>query len=374
MEKSSKLIDTSQDINEISFQLNNNQFADMILNFLGKKEKLRYKVKSFFVIRLNDIEQFYYLVNEKISKEKNTFIDHFLVNLRYSDGTSREVSGIDSLNEFLETRDVIAKNITMTWNILANYPNSKTIEHQKIELSFTTNEKNKPLGEVILVVNHTNQAWGIEVLNLIKDKILDVSIKRRKIHKFSEKILKEFEMKTLLLPFVLTLLIISAVFSMLELTIRDTYSKDDYHSIINEIKKSNSMDARIALFSLDNIRRIDLDYVADMHIENINIKESLKTISRNSNNNYNILKEKFFVFLLSGLAIFISVFFYLKQVLKYYGNNSYILINRRSENEYKEYILTKNKMEFYSINFLIFAIICGVLGNVIYSYILTSLA
>ncbi|POZ54015.1 hypothetical protein [Methylovulum psychrotolerans] len=172
---------------ELSVILSEQKFADMILNFLGKKEKLTYHLKkTAFLIRQNDIEQFYYLLDSKIAKEHHVYIDHFSVNISYNDSTSREISGIESLNKFLETRDVIPSDVTMSWNIIIKYPKSDTIENQRVQLSFIkgNNSDNYGNGEVLLVIEHTNQAWGVEVLNLFKDKIAELSIKQTKKFNF----------------------------------------------------------------------------------------------------------------------------------------------------------------------------------------------
>jgi hypothetical protein len=137
---------------ELSVILSEQKFADMILNFLGKKEKLTYRLKeTSFLMRQNDIEQFHYLLDAKISKEHHVHISHFSVNISYNDGSSREISGIDALNKFLETRDVTPSDVTMSWNIIIKYPKSETIENQRIQLSFIRNGTNDD-GEILLVI------------------------------------------------------------------------------------------------------------------------------------------------------------------------------------------------------------------------------
>ena len=49
----------NNDKKEISILLAQEAFVDMILNFLGTKEKLKYATESDFIIRLNDMEQFH---------------------------------------------------------------------------------------------------------------------------------------------------------------------------------------------------------------------------------------------------------------------------------------------------------------------------
>lgn len=58
--------------------IDKNHLADLILNFLGKKEVLSYEAKKTFILRLNDIEQFYYLLESKIAKEQYNSLGFFL--------------------------------------------------------------------------------------------------------------------------------------------------------------------------------------------------------------------------------------------------------------------------------------------------------
>uniref|UniRef100_UPI001CB75B2A hypothetical protein n=1 Tax=Sulfurimonas indica TaxID=2508707 RepID=UPI001CB75B2A len=154
--------------NDVVLNISQNIFADIILNFLGNKQILSYENENDFHITLNDIEQFYYLIDEKIHKENYTNIDYFSVLISYHDKTKREINGINSLKTYLETRDVSPRNIILTWNIILDFPNTQTIENQKIEVSFNTEESNK---SIMLKIEHTNQAWGIEILNLLKDHL-----------------------------------------------------------------------------------------------------------------------------------------------------------------------------------------------------------
>ena len=185
-EKVKKLGETMSDIlispngknndKELSILLAQQTFVDMVLNFLGTKEKLNYRTDNDFILRLNDIEQFHYLLEAKIAKEQTVHINHFSVAISYHDGTSREINDIRALNGFIETRDVLPRSVTLTWNVVVDFPTSTSVENQTIELTFSTNRKAEKLGEVILTINHTNQAWGKDtkkqsaILNLVKNR------------------------------------------------------------------------------------------------------------------------------------------------------------------------------------------------------------
>jgi len=58
-----------------------------------------------------------------------------------------------------------------------------------------------------------------------------------------------------------------------------------------------------------------------------------------------------------------------KRQVSFYGMKSFILISRRSEVEYEQFLRSKNKAEFYSISLILVSAFCGVLGNFIYQII-----
>jgi len=188
--------------NNVVLSLPENTFADMIVNFLGKKEKLSYKKKTYFILNLNDITQFYYLLDEKIKKEQFTHLNYFSLIINYDDSTSREINTIERLEMFHETRNVVPVSISMSWNIILKFPNSETIENQKIDLLFNITDEIID-GTVSLDIQHTNPAWGVEVLNLFTDNIKKVSIQENKnigvISFFTERLKEETFKKMYLL-------------------------------------------------------------------------------------------------------------------------------------------------------------------------------
>lgn len=61
-------VDKHHSNNDVVLSLPEDKFADIIINFLGKKEKIRYRKSTYFIVELQDITQFYYLLDEKIKK------------------------------------------------------------------------------------------------------------------------------------------------------------------------------------------------------------------------------------------------------------------------------------------------------------------
>lgn len=251
-------------------------------------------------MRQNDIEQFYYLLDSKISKEHHVHISHFSVNISYNDGTSREISGIDALNKFLETRDVTPSDVTMSWNIIIKYPKSETIENQRIQLSFIRRGVNND-SEILLVIEHTNQSWGIEVLNLFKDKIAELSIKQTRECRFAKFLMRLID------KYGVSLILMSMSGLLVGLNGSDKDSEPSYNLISFYNNHSNLAEKDIALFSVKNLNNEYLRKSA----ENVIIDQELKTImidiadADDKNRNASLRKILFLVLTLLTTIFFI---------------------------------------------------------------------
>lgn len=350
--------------NDVILNISQNIFADIILNFLGNKQVLLYEDENYFHITLNDLEQFYYLINEKIHKENYTNIDYFSVLISYHDKTKREINGIESLKSYLETRDVSPKNIILTWNIILDFPSTQTIENQKIEVFFNTEETNN---NILLKIEHTNQAWGIEILNLLKDHIQTLVIDTPKKLKIANSIRKTMYKNTFL-----TLLTLLLVMTTYTLFLIDTIeSKKDIRGksiskIINiGIKENKSQEALLASFLVSNNvdNNLSLNSFSSQKINNelvdfFEIQKNNKPIFLNKKNSV--------IFFIIGIILGIAIF--TEQIIRYYKTSSFILITKRAEKELQNFIESKNKIEYFSLTLIAVSIICSVIANIIYQF------
>jgi hypothetical protein len=359
-------INESEANNGLSVILSQQKFAEMILNFLGKKEKLTYQVdKTSFFIRLNDLEQFFYLLEAKTSKEQGVYLDHFLVSISYNDGTKREIAGIEALNRFNETRDVLPIDVTMTWNIVIKYPNAETIENQKIELSFINDINQKDNSKIILIIHHTNQAWGVEVLNLFKDKIRQLIIKQSKKYITSKRIISLLNtLSSSLFPTVAVFLAIASTVS------KEDFDSDYYYNLIpSYTSEKDSSDKEISLYSIQHLNSNDIRRSANTVIKSSKIKGDLLKIADSKDSMKWHAFKKFLFSLFSIFCPILVFYFYFRKACLFYFVPSFILINRRSESDYQEYKNNKRNIEFYSITFISFSIFTGVIVNYIYQVI-----
>jgi len=350
--------------NEVAFAIEQNDFADLILNFLGKKEKITfYKDNIEFKIIKNEIEQFYFLLDAKIQKESYTNISHFSLTIYYNDHTIREINGIKALNNFNETRDVIPEAIILSWNIILSFPDSTTVENQKIDVVLSITDETSFIN---VTVEHTNPAWGKEVLNLLSEHSKSLIIERHPFLNISYELMSF--LKNRIFEILYIVLGISFLFLILSSNTNSLDSKQVYAmSKIIDIGKKNTTSAEIQL-SYNMIKGVYPDIKTIDIIQNKEIRKILKNqIIENKNNSSKFLKQ-FFSVIGGIIGCILIIIWFLKQNIKYFSEKSFILITTRVEKIYEKYEKSKSKLEYYSISFFTISIIIGLLVTSLYQF------
>ncbi len=170
-----------------------NEFAKIILDFLGRKKIFSRTVKADFCISIEDIKQFHYLIDQKVEKEESTQLSIFSATIRYEDGYAIVMESFEELEKYHEQRNVIPKSITIDWSIVIQFPNSETVETQKISVTISKYDHHGVTeGEFYYTVEHTNQAWGFEVSSLLDSQIKKLCPRKKMSSKVYEFIAKYF--------------------------------------------------------------------------------------------------------------------------------------------------------------------------------------
>lgn len=269
------------------------------------------------------------------------------------------------MNKYLETRDVEPISVTLQWHVVVSFPNSENVETQKIEVSFEAIEDNTA-GNILVNIENTNQAWGIEVLNLIKDKILLVSKDIPKNSVVASRVKDTLSFKQMSPYF----MIISLAFFLLNSLSVEDYKKANNLAVFNyylegNIDKNEFEKYDFISSSIDESYHLDVykKAVTDNVLRDFLTKSAQKRIEMKSKN-FNMLRD----FCVSLLIFWIVIYFYLTQYIKYNTNKSFILTTSRAKNCFEEYTSLKRRMGFYSISLTVFTISTGLLINLISSY------
>lgn len=340
--------------------------ADMLVNFLGKKEKLSYEVKKSFALRLNDIEQFYYLLNTKVSKEQYVNVEIFTVTFLFNDQTKRTINTIGTLNSYLETRDVEPISVTLEWHIVIKFPDSETIETQKVEVSFDV-AKQSNIGNILINIEHTNQVWGVEVLNLLKNHILSLSRDISKKAVLASKLKELIDLKNFVSFFMLMILI----FIMVNIISEPSIPKQTSYAVFDYYAKGNISKETLDEYDFisSNIDQDDQASAYNLSIKDENLKRFLLDSIAKDNEVKSSIIHSINRFVFSGLIFWLVLYYYLSRYIRYNTERSFILTTNRSVSSYDEYRDVKNKIEFYSISLIFFTIISGLVVNYIYSFL-----
>lgn len=358
--------------NQLQLNLDKELLGNIILNVLGKKQKLTYKLENQnFHLKLNDLEQFYYLLEQKLNKENTLTALHFNVNIQYFDNTSREINDFESLQTFMETRQVLVKSVTLTWNIVLKFPMSKTVENQVIEVTFITNDSEFSNGDIILNIDYTNQALGVEILNLFKEHICSIIIEEQRIVKLYKKT-KVFVLNVGYIFILLALFItILKLFSIIDDKQLNEEHIKTLKTVVNTKNNNEKVDNLLALyiFSQNNINTKLIDYIESKELK-YRLNEFIKNKEEKKADNDKDILKYFLSFVVFPISLIMLLIYYIKYSLKYYSIGAYILLTNKTETIYNNFINQKNKISYISFSVIIFSIFCSIVANFIYNLFL----
>lgn len=359
--------DQSVEKNELVVNLSKENFADMILNFLGKKEELTYRSEKngYFKITLDDIEEFYILLEQKINREQTLVIDAFSMELYYDNGSKRIIHGFEKVAGFVETRNLTPKAVLLEWHIILKFNDSTHVETQKIQVLFKAFD-DEYIGTVI---EHTNQIWGMEVLNLFENQIKNIYIPEKKSNIYAKKIKNILESTpvTTALAVIISLIFVAFIESFNK-NIGDSLKLDT----INKIIQLNTQEDRKTIESSLAIYMIDKDYRDKNIVNTFSTKElsnEMKNYIENKNNNNDAFRKFIFKVFISIYGFYGILYFYLLYVIRYNKRNSFILLTKKANKDYETYKDDNNQKQFYSISLIVFTLITGLIINFVSAFL-----
>ena len=365
-DESSEII-INQPLHEKGILINFNEktFADMILNFLGTKQKLSYHIENeYFKVSNNDLAQFYYYLEQKIDKEQFTTVNNFSISILYNDNTKLEINGVKELLTVNETRDIIPVSIVMTWNIILQFPNKQIVENQIIDVSF--NLLDKGYGEILLNIEHTNQAWGTEVLYLFKDYIHKLIIPKSTQLKKIEKMRERGILISLLVPLILFLGIMVYLIES-DQGYKSSNEIQGLSKIVDIGKQENNFEEILLSFYIIDKKCQTIECIE--YVKSKALKKELKNyITTYESNIYNQMK---IVFKLVGILVLFGliVALYINQTFNYFKLKSFILLTEKAKLESKNFDSERSQIKYYSAMAFIIAVISSIVGSIIYKLI-----
>ncbi len=365
-----------KDMNSLTLNMNQEAFADILLNFLGKKESLEYvNAKDSFKVTVPDLLQLDALLKQKIEKEQFTKVDNLNVNIEYNNLTSHNFNSIAKLSTYDSPNNALPISITLTWDIILKIPTNQHIEKQRISLSFNSFSMVNDRGEIPyyskasvdsfikLEIEYTNQSWGMEVLNLFQIQLNKLLAKESKSLKIS-RIIDRYLLRESLFVLLIMLSFVYNSTGVLKGELDKSKVQIDYLAKISNLKDTkefNLYDYNLALYIIDkkNDNLSSLNSIESVEIKKI-LKEFIMTIDKKE-----IANELFFDSICL-LVIFILLKVYVNQTKRFYASKSFILVTRESQKIYEEEYSNKGNIQYFSVVSLIMAILTSLIAAFIY--------
>lgn len=362
-------VNVEQNKNGLSVNLAKETFADMILNFLGKKEIVEYTTKpdGHFIVKLEDLEDFYYLLEQKIEREETLLVDAFRIELVYDNDTKRVINGFENLKSYFENRNVTPIACKLEWNIIMKFKHTLEVETQKIELFLNTDG----IGSINVKVEYSNNIWGFEVLELFKNKINNLYIQEDKSTKLYGKVLD-----VCLSSFMERIITFTVVVLIVLVVVKTTSNKQIDEPEVKVVKeilamKDNKENRRV-LESYVSIFMLENHYTNDSIVDNFqseNIKNIMNSYIKDRSNKTSFIGHIIWITLFSILLLYLTVMLYSLYFVRFKREKSFILLTQKTENSYNKYKEKKSSTAFISISLIAFTLIMGLIVNFAYKLI-----
>lgn len=213
-----------------------------------------------------------------------------------------------------------------------------------------------------VVIEHTNQSWAIEILNILKNKIEQTVENPRKSLKWAQayKSFVKPEMGLALAPM---------GFFLLLAFMSDNYSgqrKEGFnYQIATSIEKTDNIrDVGVSLIASMSKDSETLTKLSKFDYDSTKLKDALQVAAKKSSE---IERQKGILILSfwAGVVALIIARFYADYYIKHHKNKSFILITPKAEKLFEEEKEEKRTSNFIPTSTVIFTLVMGLLINFI---------
>ncbi len=369
------------DSKDISINISHKKFVEMVVEFVGNKERLTYPEEGAFTLGLNDLEQFYYLLEAKIEDTSGVILDAFNAKFIFDNRITRTVTSFSDLQRFNEPRDIGVNGVVLQWYVITT-EKKEGLKTQKVELSFDV-VGDEYEGKVNLFIDHTNPGWGAEVLNLFRDQISNVIALKHPRYTFAVKALKTMTVQNYFggAAIVIGIVFFSwlifsdpkvstpslVTYPRVEL-INGYYSNKENEDVQEEYGK--------ALHYLNGLHFTQIEKVYPDQVSDENVRSILEGYVEKKYKETErkrpvvplvfILKVLILGFVLPFFAIYYLPKKYFESTIEFFGEKSFITVTKRSEKEASQYKYLKNNMRYKSISSVLISVAVGVVSCYIY--------
>jgi hypothetical protein len=167
-------------------------FASFISGLLGEQQEIKRTFSGSFTLGIPDIENFHYLIDQRIREQNQHHLVSFKATILYSDGSSVSVNGLDNLKKYAEIRPLVSSGVSLSWTYLIKFGDNEKPEKQQIDIDIRALANSKMrvffskkdgsvfgvdeitsqnTGYISFCIYHTARSWGADIENLLKGHI-----------------------------------------------------------------------------------------------------------------------------------------------------------------------------------------------------------
>lgn len=179
------------------------KFAEFMAGLLGKPQEINRSFVGTFKIDISDIENFYYLIEQRVHEQNKASLVQFVVSVHYTDGSSVRIGDLDDLRSYAEVRPLIVRGVSLSWVYLVQFLNKEIPEKQQIDIEIRVKKDIEArlngdivrarsefisvqipdgvgphTGVINISIRHTARSWGVDLENLLISHISNFLVTR----------------------------------------------------------------------------------------------------------------------------------------------------------------------------------------------------
>ncbi|QLY78058.1 hypothetical protein [Clostridium intestinale] len=322
-----------------------NEFKEFITSLLGEPQSIDGIISGKFNITVSDVDKLHQFISQRIQTQNKGRLIQFVAKVAYND---KSMITLNSLNDFLtynEIKPLVPTALHITWTYLIKFPEKEYPEKQRISVSFISGKFYRKMfdidfftsairsGVVEYKIQHTSRSWGVDIENLLTNRINSIIEKPKKLHEILSK-------KKTLISFSFSSIICIGVFYTLAKKV-SFYRRTELSNVNADMERL-----------MDNLNA-KLDYV-------------MEYIASGSVNRYNS------ILIIAGIVSIITsvvLAFWLQECLDI-GEQSHILLTDESKKDKeKDDKAEKNNWRKLILT-IVSSILTGIAGSFIYDFLI----
>ena len=166
------------------------EFGDFIRSLLGKPQSITNRFLGAFDLSRPDLEQFHYLLIDRMAQQNKVQLVMFTARVIYDDGSTVQVNDFEAFKTYNEIKPIVSSAAHLSWEFLVTFEDRKTPEKQQIDISFLTGgefhfidrvegqilhaEIGGTGGTIAYRINHTARTWASDIDALLSTHIKNI--------------------------------------------------------------------------------------------------------------------------------------------------------------------------------------------------------